>query len=436
MDYKLLENYYYRLYEYFLSINNTSLVIGASSVILIAVTTSMLIRRQILIRKYGKNYYRNLGSLRLTRIATDLLAKQLFSGALSDNIHGIGVGFLSEDDEYCVQLFVKDPTGVSTANIVNNFLPKRFQSQKIVVIEMEPAVSLSCEIDGIKNFTKVEHEQLRPGISVGNEDLSDKFGSLGCFCTRRSILSVLPFFSRKSEVYLLSNTHVLTDVKKLNDKTVSKAILQPAPGDHGNKMIGEIISMVPFTLHNSESTPNLADAAIARIKNGKDWSNDIPQIGTPKGWLRKESIVLESECRKFGRTTCLSKGRIISVHCLLSITYSGSANPTFFAEQILIEPTDETWFGKGGDSGSVVVDNEGFAIGILFAGPSDKSIIDKDTSKPSRSHEIRKIERYGAVSPMDTIVAELGITIKVNAESLRHRHIIHRERPADGAVED
>jgi hypothetical protein len=72
--------------------------------------------------------------------------------------------------------------------------------------------------------------------------------------------------------------------------------------------------------------------------------------------------------RKSGRTTGVTEGEIQVVDATVNVVYSDDVTATF-TDQILTGK-----MGAGGDSGSVAVDEEMNAVGLLFAG-SDRSTI-------------------------------------------------------------
>ncbi|MFP5247093.1 MAG: hypothetical protein ACLGH0_10405, partial [Thermoanaerobaculia bacterium] len=77
---------------------------------------------------------------------------------------------------------------------------------------------------------------------------------------------------------------------------------------------------------------------------------------------------------KFGRSTQLTRGRITAFALLnLDVDYPELGTRISFDRQIEIAPADGTPFSTPGDSGSLVVNEEGHPIGLLFAGNRDGS---------------------------------------------------------------
>ena len=126
--------------------------------------------------------------------------------------------------------------------------------------------------------------------------------------------------------------------------------------------------------------------------------------------------------RKFGRTTGYTEGRIFSIYLDIWIRYDRTGQSAFFQNQFLIEPALPGFskFVSKGDSGSLVVDAEQHAIGLVFAGMSESQDsphalpnseatvrIDPATNKPKR------IEGYGVANPISEVLDRLKIELLV-----------------------
>ncbi|MCL4424000.1 MAG: S1 family peptidase, partial [Firmicutes bacterium] len=69
-----------------------------------------------------------------------------------------------------------------------------------------------------------------------------------------------------------------------------------------------------------------------------------------------------------GRTTGLTRGRVRTLHATVQVEY-GEGRVAIFTEQVVT-----TAMSQGGDSGSLILDRDGRAVGLLFAG-SDQATI-------------------------------------------------------------
>jgi hypothetical protein len=103
---------------------------------------------------------------------------------------------------------------------------------------------------------------------------------------------------------------------------------------------------------------NLVDAALAVPINPSLVAPDLLGIGRVSG-TGEANIGLR--VRKSGRTTGVTEGRVTGVDAVVEVDYVGRT--AIFRGQIVTD-----LLSKGGDSGALVVDDDGRAIGLLFAG--------------------------------------------------------------------
>lgn len=173
---------------------------------------------------------------------------------------------------------------------------------------------------------------------------------------------------------ILSNNHVLANS---NAAKVGDAILQPGPIDGGRPTdkIAELYTWVDIAFEGGclpfarPQRPNRVDAAVARPLTDGDVLESILDVGIPSGWI-KAGIGLE--VLKSGRTTALTWGQVQVIDATVKVSY-GSAGQAVFEGQIVTGA-----MSQGGDSGSLLVDNEPgtkpAAVGLLFAGSDQVTI--------------------------------------------------------------
>ena len=197
------------------------------------------------------------------------------------------------------------------------------------------------------------------GVSVGNGN-ECAAGTIG---------------ARLGNAWALSNNHVFA---RENNASVPENILQPGLYDttcvdNGNNQLGSLFQFSTINFSGS----NTIDAAIATFgSNGRTLGCATPSngYGTPDAlaWSTALNVegLLQVPVQKYGRTTSLTKGTIISVNWIGNIGYStGTAQ---FVDQIIVYSTRGA-FVKAGDSGSLVVGRPGAPktpSGLLFAGDS------------------------------------------------------------------
>ena len=213
-------------------------------------------------------------------------------------------------------------------------------------------------------FSPSLNVRLRPalgGYSVGHYKITA--GTIATACYERSdYLS-----SRPGSFYLLSNNHVLANS---NAASIGDPILQPGPYDGGiypRDVIARLKRYIPIKFHSGTARPlNYVDAAIAE-GNLRDLSREIYWIGYVDRTYSAPSVGLAVE--KTGRTTGFRTGRITNINATVDVNYGGGRIARF-ARQIVT-----TNISAGGDSGSLVLNRQEGALGLLFAGSSTRTIV-------------------------------------------------------------
>jgi len=112
---------------------------------------------------------------------------------------------------------------------------------------------------------------------------------------------------------------------------------------------------------------NVVDGAIVEV-NKEDVSAEIVGVGIPNGVTQAK---MDTFVQKSGRTTCHQvNGRVVAIDGTLAINYGGG-KVAYYKDQIMIS---RVGFCAGGDSGSLVLDMNGYAVGKLFAGGKDITV--------------------------------------------------------------
>lgn len=113
---------------------------------------------------------------------------------------------------------------------------------------------------------------------------------------------------------------------------------------------------------------NLVDAAMIEIDE-EDVLVEIVDIGVPKGVRQAQ---LDMPVQKSGRTTCHTvDGIITGIDATIGPISYGPGKFAYFKDQIVIS---KEGFSAGGDSGSLILNMEGYAMGKLFAGSEAENI--------------------------------------------------------------
>ncbi|MBH8563830.1 hypothetical protein I8748_16805 [Nostoc sp. CENA67] len=214
--------------------------------------------------------------------------------------------------------------------------------------------------------TLVKQHYKRPlciGISISHSDPLAGTGTLGCFVRKRG----------ESELLILSNNHVLANT---NNAQIGDAIIQPAREDDGKEDTDQIASLKEFVpLKTGEM--NFIDAATATVKNtAVGQISELSGICSLKGFYNQQEFenVVDDDSHEFmvakvGRRTGLTWGQIIDYDMdYVPVPYNRELNNCIFNNLITIEGNGNKAFSRRGDSGSIIVDQDGYAIGLLFAG--------------------------------------------------------------------
>ncbi len=230
------------------------------------------------------------------------------------------------------------------------------------------------------------------GVSCGHFAITA--GTYGCLV------------KKNDKLYILSNNHVLANS---NDANIGDDILQPGPFDGGTRpadviaklsdfveiqfvgqggadpcglagavrgvlngaaaMIGSDTRLEQYRVSERvQQTDNLVDAAIAEPINQEDVTNDILQVGTISGLAEG---TLGMAVKKHGRTTSFTQDEIVQIDVTVQVSY-GTNKTAQFTNQLMTGA-----FSEGGDSGSAVVNDSNQLVGLLYAGSTTNTILNR-----------------------------------------------------------
>lgn len=198
------------------------------------------------------------------------------------------------------------------------------------------------------------------GYSVGHYKITA--GTIATCCYDLS-----PFPAVPGKYYILSNNHVLANS---NNANLGDVILQPGPFDGGqitNDEIARLTRYVPIQFHTPTTKPlNLVDAAIAE-GHFHDLSREVYWGGYVKDLYTAPAV--NDILQKTGRTTGFTTGKVTNINATVDVNYGGG-RVARFRNQIVT-----TRMGAPGDSGSLVMNLDEHAVGLLFAGSATRTII-------------------------------------------------------------
>lgn len=167
------------------------------------------------------------------------------------------------------------------------------------------------------------------------------------------------------QLRIVSNHHVWA---RGGNAEPGEGVLQPSRGDSGcsrnqDNVIGRFEDLEEILFDGSL---NILDASVA-IADAGEIAACTPDDGY--GFPNPEPIepVIGMLVQKYGRTTGLTEGRIFAINAFIRVNYGGG-NLAIFRNQIGVTDLDDD-FSRGGDSGSLIVSQEGnHPVALLYAG--------------------------------------------------------------------
>jgi hypothetical protein len=205
-------------------------------------------------------------------------------------------------------------------------------------------------------FYRARRRPLRIGSSIS--DVPTGFisaGTLGCFVV-----------GRRSPYYLgmLTNNHVIANE---NANSAGDPVVQPGTLDGGGNpadLVGELGRFQRLRTH----AVNVVDAAIGDLHEEIPYDPRlIGSLGPLAGVGNVIELPSNATVYKVGRTTGQTEGRITAFD-VDNVGVEYDMGVLRFDNQIEIEGAGNKAFSDSGDSGSLIVDDELRAIGLLFAG--------------------------------------------------------------------
>lgn len=264
------------------------------------------------------------------------------------NIQGVGISYKrvdgKETDEPAVVVYVAEKASMDKI------------SSEALVPEMVGDVPTDVRAVGeiVALSYKGRYRPAPGGVSVGHYKITA--GTLGCLVSRNRAL------------YILSNNHVLANS---NNANTGDPITQPGPYDGGKVPSDVLAKLAQFVPIKFNGPVNQVDCAIAQTS-----TRLVSKLNKCIGKIGRQSMPckLNLLVKKCGRTTQFTKGRIIDCNATVRVGY-GTSGVALFQDQFIVESLSRSPFSAGGDSGSLIVSDEGNnPVGLLFAGSTEITI--------------------------------------------------------------
>jgi len=197
------------------------------------------------------------------------------------------------------------------------------------------------------------YNPLKGGVSIGPVRAADGIvwaGTLGAIVRD----------NKTGNPLLLSNFHVFAVDQ---NGQPGDAIAQPSLVDGGRNPTSVVGALQRVALTAT------VDAAVASVE-GRGYSGEIIEIETVGGTATASPGMA---VRKRGRTTGLTYGIVDGVSLSITLPYPGDVGPKMLTDQIDVrpDPAHNAEFADHGDSGAVLVNDDGKIVGLHFAGSND-----------------------------------------------------------------
>lgn len=304
-----------------------------------------------------------------------------------DNVVGVGVGYKQAGATAAGQpaliVYVKKKYPARDLNR-GHIVPKQLDGMETDVVEIGVVKML---------FSRTEKERpCQPGVSIGHYQTSA--GTFGAVVKDKVT----------GEKMILSNNHVLANAttSRAVRAKIGDPILQPGPYDSGTlkDRIGALERFVP--LRESEipadcpvaagiarsgnlflqlfrpdyrlrmvkqlAAENVVDCALARPDSPDMVNPAVFEIGEVTGVAEiKPGQVVQ----KSGRTSGVTRGTVKTVGTALRVEMKDKES-ILFSDQVVADMVSQP-----GDSGSLVLDEERRAVGLLFAGSEKVTVFNR-----------------------------------------------------------
>jgi hypothetical protein len=344
-------------------------------------------------------------------------------------VEGVGFGHKNTGGEFTGDVAIVVFVRVKKAEAdlpEDQRIPSEFEGYRVdvrKVIELSPG--------GCNNDTA--YSTIRGGIQISVGNLGAP-GTLGCIVRRRGDPG-------RENVFLLTNSHVLTSGGPIGEYVyhpygpgTGKPSTALGPGE-ANAVFDNKQSSVPDPSGTPVTMPFFVDGGIARIAiDSKCWGStctkdqieyepsivelqlhSVDTISDVRSIARDPTILVPSASPagtgpfvyKVGRTTGRTRGIVRSVTATVHMGASPEAHTPAIVAQNMIELDFDTtstsnglncqnhaWFAERGDSGSLLVDENNRAIGLI-SGVPDARIPSPPNAPAAACHILPVLDHLG-----------------------------------------
>lgn len=285
-----------------------------------------------------------------------LIATPFGTGSVSSPAVGIGLSPSDEKKEYRL---VFQLTSDADRQIVQDICYK-------IDIQELPRIEIIGQAFSLPSVPKSNISRYRP-LRLGAHISPLSFiagGTLGCFVRK---------ITDPTNLFILSCTHVIAP---LDECCIGDRIIQPGGTNSQDDIVAELDNFIPLSPDDADTA---LDAAIAKIVCKETLgitsiNNNFHESVRLQGNRRADDIslldLLNKNVFKIGSTTNITSGRITTVAVNQSIWYRDNSMQCHYRNLMTIESNERNSspFSRAGDSGSLIYDEDGYAVGLLIGG--------------------------------------------------------------------
>lgn len=275
-------------------------------------------------------------------------------------VTGIDVGYKEVGGQRTEQVAIRVHVAEKTDNIPDDQrVPAEIEGVVTDVLERRYELHvLTQQVTTVTPQADTTHyATLQGGISMGPSRTINGFIFAGT-------LGAIVIDNATEQHAALTNFHVacVDNTFHIGDRMV-----QPSRIDTGVVPTDEFGSLLRETLSGD------VDGAVISIDAGRSSLCQIVDIGLVRGTT---AATLGMAVRKRGRTTLLTYGSVDGVSGSVNIDYGDGIGVRTLTNQISIatDTTRNPLFSDHGDSGSMIVNDSGFVVGLLFAGAGTSTL--------------------------------------------------------------
>ncbi|WP_366923387.1 S1 family peptidase [Metallumcola ferriviriculae] len=303
-----------------------------------------------------------------------------------ENVVGVGVGYKMVRGKE-----TKEPAMVV---FVSKKLPQAYlRGETLVPKKLDKMATDVIEVGEIKMYGRTDRMRpAQPGMSIGHYNITA--GTFGAVVKD----------AKSGELLILSNCHVLANATNGKDGKAQPGdpIYQPGAYDGGtdNDIIAHLDRFIPIhrafeeidcpvalaaaavgdrmvklvrrnyrlRMEKNYGITNKVDCAVARPTSADMVNEDIYELGRVTGTTIAEPGLT---VQKSGRTSGVTAGKVNAVDVTLRVAL-GSNDFAIFTDQVISDI-----LSRPGDSGSLILDEQMQAVGLLFAGSDQVTVFNR-----------------------------------------------------------